>query len=253
MKTCRKQRYLHAVIGLISVLLFFALWFFGSHRYTSFILPSPIDTFERLIQLFQKEGLGDALLLSARRAFYGFLLSLTIGTFLGILAGLSMIVRSAIKPLVVILMGVPPIAWIVLALLWFGLGDGTPIFTVFIATFPLLFTNALAGMCTQDPHLQTMCKVFGLSPVQRLMDLILPHLAAYIFPGAMIALASAWKVTMMAELLSASGGVGDQLAAARNTLDTAGVFALISMMTVILLIFEYVILGPIRKKIERWR
>ena len=244
------QKYLAGLI-VFSVLL--ALWFLGNHVYGSLILPSPAETAVRLWEMFQSEAVQQALLNSGKRAFVGFILALVIGTLLGIVAGLFESMRYALKPLVTICMGIPPIAWIVLALLWFGLGDGTPIFTVFISTFPLLFSNALAGMSTQDPHLQTMCRVFGLNAWQRMRDVILPHLAAYIFPGAMIGLASAWKVTIMAELLSASGGLGDQLAAMRNTLDTVGTMALIVAMTGILLIFQLCILELVRKRIERWR
>lgn len=251
MKSATRLR--HYLIGSATFMLFFALWFWAAYSYGSLILPSPLQTLERLIELLHTQNIRGALLDSGRRAFSGFALSLFAGTALGILAGLSHAMRSALKPLVIICMGIPPIAWIVLALIWFGLGDGTPIFTVFISTFPLLFTNSLAGMSTQDPHLKEMCRVFGLNRWQTMCDVVLPHLAAYIFPGAMIALASAWKVTIMAELFSASGGLGDQLAASRNTLDTSGTLALISIMTGILLIFQFCILEPVRRRIERWR
>ncbi|MDR1530468.1 MAG: ABC transporter permease [Burkholderiales bacterium] len=243
----------HYFVATITFAIFFALWFWASRNYGNLILPSPLETSSRLIEMLQTQNVRDALLDSGRRAFSGFALALFTGTLLGILAGLSQFMRSALSPLVIICMGIPPIAWIVLALIWFGLGDGTPIFTVCISTFPLLFTNALAGMTTQDPQLRDMYRVFKLSRWQVLCDVVLPHLVAYIFPGAMIALASAWKVTIMAELLSTSGGLGDQLAVSRNTLDVAGTLALVTIMTSILLIFQFFILEPTRRRIERWR
>lgn len=241
------------VAGVTALVLFIAAWSWGAAIYGGFVLPTPAQTAARLVEMISNQQLGVALWDSARRAFIGFALALLAGTVLGVVAGLSKILRSAFKPLVIICMGVPPIAWIVLALLWFGMGDGTPVFTVFISTFPLLFVNALAGMSTQDARLQALAQVLELKPWQRLMDMTLPHLAAYIFPAAMLALASAWKVTIMAELLSASGGLGDALAATRNTLDTAGTLALMGAMTAILIAMEFCVLEPVRKRVERWR
>ena len=54
------------------------------------------------------------------------------------------------RPLVTVLLGTPPIAWLVLAMLWFGMSDGTPVFTVFIACFPVVFASALQGTRTLD-------------------------------------------------------------------------------------------------------
>lgn len=244
------QRYLIVVSAFVFL---FMVWFLGSYVYGSFILPSPVETVKRLGQMLQTQVVRQALLESGRRALLGFSAALIVGTLLGVFAGLSQAACSALKPLTTICMGIPPIAWIVLALLWFGLGDGAPVFAVFISAFPLLFFNTLAGMRSQDPHLQTMSRVFGLGVWQRMFDIVLPHLAAYIFPGVMVAWASAWKVTIMAELFSASGGLGDQLAASRNTLDTAGTLALVAAMAFILLFFEFCIFEPIKKRTEKWR
>ncbi len=253
MREAVRSRWSNYLAGVMAFVVFFALWFWASQRYGSLVMPSPLETAHRLGEMLLDPKVRDALLDSARRAFTGFMLALSAGTILGMLAGLSQTARSIFKPMVTICMGIPPIAWIVLALIWFGMGDGTPIFTVCIATFPLLFINTLAGMTTRDQHLRDMCFVFGLSRWQSMRDVVLPHLAAYIFPGAMLALASAWKVTIMAELFSASGGLGDQLAASRNTLDTSGTLALVVIMTGILLVFQFFILDPLRRKVEKWR
>ncbi len=239
--------------ALGSLLLFMALWQWGHGFYGSFILPSPLEAIASLAVMWNDGSLPGALAVTLRRALAGFVLAMFAGTLLGILAGLSVTVTLAVRPLVTLLLGVPPIAWIVLALIWFGIGDGTPIFTVFVAAFPLVFANALAGMRTLDPKLEAMCRTFGLSAWRRLIDLRLPHLAAYLLPAAIIALGSAWKVAVMAELLTAAGGVGDRLASARQYLDTAATLALMLAMTGLLLGVEYLFLEPLRRRLEGWR
>lgn len=246
-------RLVRILVGALSLCLFLWIWHVGSEAYGSFILPSPIDTWNKLYDIIQTEKLQSALIDSSRRAFISFLITVVFGTTLGIIAGLNPLLSAAIKPLVTLCLGIPPVAWIILALIWFGLGDGTPIFTVVISTFPILFSNAWSGMVSRDKKFDRLASVLGLAAWQRVIYITLPHLATYVFPAAILALAAAWKVTIMAEVLSATGGLGDQLAATRHTLDTAGTLALISIMTGILLIVQWSLLEPLRKRIEQWR
>jgi NitT/TauT family transport system permease protein len=115
------------------------------------------------------------------------------------------------------LVGVPPIAWIVLALLWFGATDMTPIFTVFIACFPIVFVGALQGARTLDSHLRDMASAFRLPPWMKFTDVYLPHIFSYVFPAWISALGMSWKIVVMAELLATSDGVGAALAVTVRT------------------------------------
>jgi NitT/TauT family transport system permease protein len=83
---------------------------------------------------------------------YVLALAVSTGSLLGLAAGVSMTASMMARPLVTVLLGTPPIAWLVLAMLWFGAGDGTPVFTVFIACFPVVFVGALQGARTLDLH-----------------------------------------------------------------------------------------------------
>jgi NitT/TauT family transport system permease protein len=147
----------------------------------------------------------------------------------------------------------PPIAWLVLAMLWFGAGDGTPVFTVFVACLPVVFIGALQGTRTLDHHLKDMARAYRLPWRMRLLDLYLPHVAAYLFPAWITALGSSWKVAVMAELLATSDGVGAALAVTRSHLDTSASLAWICAVVGSLLALEYALLEPIKRELERWR
>ena len=151
------------------------------------------------------------------------------------------------------MLGTPPIAWLVLALLWFGSGDGTPVFTVFIACFPVIFMGALQGARTLDHQLKDMASVFRLPAHMKLFDLYLPHVFSYLFPAWITALGTSWKVVVMAELLASSDGVGAALAVSRSHLDTSTTLAWICAVVGILLAVEYLLLEPIKREVERWR
>jgi NitT/TauT family transport system permease protein len=87
----------------------------------------------------------------------------------------------------------------------------------------------------------------------RLLDLYLPHVAAYLFPAWITALGSSWKVAVMAELLATSDGVGAALAVTRSHLDMGASLAWISLVVGCLLLLEYGVLEPIKRELERWR
>jgi len=157
------------------------------------------------------------------------------------------------RPIVTVLIGTPPIAWLVLALLWFGNGDGTPIFTVFVACMPVVFVGAMQGARTLDGQLRDVATAYRLPAWMCFTDIVLPHVVSYLFPAWITALGISWKVVVMVELLASSDGVGAALAVSRSHLDTAATLAWITAVVGLLLAVEYLLLEPIKREIERWR
>ncbi len=247
-------RYLWSGWGAIaSLLLFLAAWEAASAVYGELILPDPASVFATLGKLIDSGAAWDELAITARRTLIGLGLAIIVGSALGMLAGVSLTASMMSRPIVTLLLGTPPIAWLVLAMLWFGAGDGTPVFTVFIACVPIIFIGALQGTHTLDGHLKEMATAFRLPPRMKLVDLYLPHVVSYLFPAWITALGTSWKVVVMAELLASSDGVGAALAVSRAQIDTAGTLAWISAVVATLLAIEYLLLEPIKRELERWR
>ena len=239
--------------ALTSLLLFCALWELGGMVYGDLVLPGPVATLAQLSGMFDSGMALPELVISARRALYGLGLALAAGTVLGLIAGRSMTAAMVSRPLVTLLMGMPPIAWLVLAMLWFGMGDATPVFTVFIACFPIAFAGAMQGSRTVDNKLRDMAVSNRLSWWMMLTDVHLPHVTSYLFPSWITALGMSWKVVIMAELLTTVDGVGAALAVSRAQLDTATSMGWIVAVLGLLLAFEYLLLEPIKRHVERWR
>ena len=239
--------------AVASLFLLFAAWEGASAVYGALILPDPATVFATLAGLIESGAAWPELAVTARRALTGLALAIAAGSVLGMLAGVSLTASMMARPLVTVLLGTPPIAWLVLAMLWFGASDGTPVFTVFVACFPVIFVGALQGTRTLDSHLKDMAAVFRLPARMKLFDLYLPHVVSYLFPAWITALGTAWKVVVMAELLSSADGVGAALAVSRSHLDTAATLAWISAVVGSLLAVEYLLLGPIKRELERWR
>lgn len=239
--------------SLASMFIFAALWQLTAETLGSLILPTPGETLRTVLGLWSGGELWPELQITARRALSGYGLALLVGSLLGGLAGSSMTASVLARPLVTLLVGTPPIAWLILALLWFGAGDGTPVFTVFIACFPVIFVGALQGTRTLDGQLREVARVFRLPRWMTVRDVYLPHVVSYLFPAWITALGTAWKVVVMAELLANSDGVGAALAVTRSHLDTAASMAWIVALVGSLLAVEYLLLEPIKRHVEAWR
>ena len=239
--------------GLAGLSLLAALWQMGHDAYGDFILPAPMATFATVFEL-----LGDPVALqigfeTARRALAGFLLAALIGGVSGLIAGYSLATLRVVKPVLTVILGVPPIAWVVLAMIWFGSTDGTIITTVIVASMPIVFAGAAEGIATRDRGLDDMARAFGAGPFMRMWTIGLRHLTAHFFPALILAVGMAFKVAVMAELLTSTGGIGGALAHARSNLDMTMALAWILITVLGLIIVEYALVHPVRSELERWR
>lgn len=238
---------------LLGLSAFLTLWQLAAKHYSSVVLPSPLETLMALKNLVATDKLISAVLATTLHTFSGFAIAALFGSVLGISAGLQPWFGRSIAPAVTALQGIPPIAWIVLALLWFGSGSATSVFTVTVATLPVVFISAVEGMQTINTQLLEMASLFRAPKQILLLDLYLPHLLSYLFPSLAAGLGLAWRVGVMSELLSAETGIGAEINLARINLETAEVMAWIIVVVVLILTSEYLILRPLRRWLEPWR
>ena len=238
---------------LVGLVIFLVLWQLGAMRYGTVVLPSPLETGAAIGRLATTGKLGSAILTTSSHLFAAFTLAVLLGIVLGIIAGTQSWFQKAISPIISVLQGIPPIAWIVLALLWFGSGSGTTIFTITVATLPIMFLGAVEGIRTFPTPLLEMARLFRTPQRLLLSDLYFPHLLSYLFPSLVAGLGLAWRVTVMAELLSSETGIGAELNLARINLDTDEVMAWIAIVVISIWISEYLLLRPLRRRLEPWR
>jgi len=239
--------------ALGSLLLIAALWQVGHDAYGTLVLPAPGDTLAELDRLFRQGRFAPAWLQTATNALTGFALAALIGAGLGVLAGLSPAARRLLEPVAVLLLGIPAIAWVVLAILWFGGSGRAASFTVIVTTAPITYSAAAQGVRTLDNGLRRMARAFQRHWGVLLFEVYLPHLLSYLLPALAVALALSWKLAVMAELLSGAGGIGDELATARVQIDTVRALAWIVGVVLIMLAIEYALLEPLRRHMRKWQ
>jgi NitT/TauT family transport system permease protein len=240
-------------VGVAGLALFAALWQQGHEAYGDFILPSPIATLHATTDLLRSDETWRLAGATTTRAIQGFLLTAVLGGVMGLAVGYSAAAMRLARPLLTIVMGVPPIAWIVLAMIWFGSSAGTILTTTVVASFPLVFANVAEAVATRDRALEDMAKAFGAGPLRRLWTIVIRHVTGQYFPALAVALGSTFKVAVMAELLANINGIGVALAMSRANLDVAQSIAWVVIIVATIFIIEYGIVQPIRAELERWR
>lgn len=212
-----------------------------------FVLPSLAETFVALGRILASGSFGGALLVTLGHAVGGAVVGAGLGFGFGLLGGFRRSVGAALAPVATAILGVPPIAWIVLAFLWFGTGFVAPLFTVTVSAAPIVFAATLQGVRARDPALAEVATVFLLPPRARLLRLTLPGLAVHVAPGLSTAFAISWKVALTAEVLGDGSGIGGRFATARAHLDLPEAMAWVVAVVVVLLVTEGLLLGPLRR------
>jgi NitT/TauT family transport system permease protein len=239
--------------GLAALALLAAAWQAGHEAYGNFILPSPLATLAAAAGLLADPAAWATLARTTERAVTGFALAAAAGVLAGLAAGYSPATLRLAQPLLTAMLGVPPIAWIVLAMIWFGASDATVAATILIAATPMVFVGAAEGVASRDRGLDAMAQAFGAGPWRRFWYVALRHVAAHVFPALTLALGTAFKVAVMAELLANAGGIGGELARARAMLDISLALAWVLLAVAALIGVEYGLIRPVRGELERWR
>jgi NitT/TauT family transport system permease protein/sulfonate transport system permease protein len=138
----------------------------------------------------------------------GFLLGLAAGIFFGFLLGLNHFARKTINPIIEVLRPIPPIAWIPLAILWFGIGNFSAFFIIFIAAFFPIFTNVFFGVKSLPTIYSQVRKNYGLSTMQYFRHIVWPFSTPFLIAGAKTSIGFSWMAVIAAEMISANEGLG---------------------------------------------
>ncbi len=233
--------------------LLLILWSALAVGYPPLLVPSPLAVLYALVDLAREGALWRELSVTIWRLLVAFGMGAGLGIALGLLAGQSEAVTGLLRPAMSVAAGVPPIAWVALALIWFGTGSTTPIVVALLAAMPGVFVATLEGVRALDPDLMAMARAFGLRGRDLLRELYLPALAPHLLAGLAVAATLTVRVGVMGEFLAASSGVGSALALARTQLDTAQVLAWVLVALGLLFAAEGLLLGPLRRRAGAWR
>jgi NitT/TauT family transport system permease protein len=232
---------------------FLTLWWIAALRVPAFILPGPVATWDALLDLIASGTFSQDLGITLYRVVAGFALATIVGTPLGILLGANRRLGNFCEPVLSVVNTVSAAIWAIFALIWFGISNGTTIFVVFMEAMPLILTNVWQGAQTVNAEYVELARSFQMSRGKVMSKIYLPTVLPYFFSGARLAFGFGWRVSLVAETIGSSNGVGYRLRQAADLVQTDQVFAWTVTMIALMVLLEYGILKPLENHLFRWK
>ncbi len=200
----------------IFIAILLGLWQIAANCSTVHILPGPWGVAGGIVDLVRHGLLLKYIVASLFRVTWGFVLAVVLAIPLGLAIGWYRRAELALNPILQILRPISPLAWIPIAILWFGVGDLAAIFLIFLGCFlPLLLTTINAVRSVPAVHVNAG-RNFGLGPVALLYRVLYPAVMPQLVVGLRITLGIAWLVVVAAEMIAVSSGLGFLIIDARN-------------------------------------
>ena len=197
-------------------MLLLAVWQVAVLWHPGGLLPGPWGVLSGLRELLRHGVLFRYVVASLFRVTWGYGLAVLLAVPLGMAIGWYRRAEMAFNPLIQILRPISPLAWIPLAILWFGVGDLSAVFLIFVATFfPLLLASMEAVRGVPAVYLHAG-RNFGLKPGVMFTRVLFPATLPRIIVGLRITLGVAWLVVVAAEMIAVNSGLGFLIVDARN-------------------------------------
>jgi NitT/TauT family transport system permease protein len=212
-RTTRADRF---VLPLITTAVLLLMWALAVRWSGTKIFPSPLLVASGIGRLFEKQLLWAYIRDSLIRVGCGYSLAVLLGVPLGIMVGWYAPLARAINPLIQLLRPISPLAWMPLAVIWFGVSNVAPIFLIFLASFFPIVVAAMNGVRNVPPVYLQAGRNFGLSAPQLITRIVVPAVLPRILVGLRIAFGVAWIVLVAAEMIAVDSGLGYLIIDSRN-------------------------------------
>jgi ABC-type nitrate/sulfonate/bicarbonate transport system permease component len=217
------------------------------------IFPGPLMAIGEASQRMSVEAVAAHMGWSLLRVTTGFLLGAAAGTVIGIAAGWYRSFGLIARPLIELLRPIPPLAWIPLAIIWFGLGEPSKFFIIFLGAFFPVVTAAYRGVTSVDPVLIRAAQTMRVRGVELLARVVIPAASPDLATGLRIGWGLSFGVLVAAELIAADRGLGFMIMNARNTGGAVSIIVVgILLIGLLNLLTDTAIGGAIQRWIGRW-
>ena len=198
------------IIGIILPIIIILIWQFLALTETirSNLLPPPQEVINEILILTRDGSLFSHILITLSRVFYGFIFGGIAATLLGVLTGVSPLIRRFLDPTIQALKAVPSLAWVPLFILWFGIFEDSKIALISVGVFFPIYLNLMMGIRQIDKKMVEVAHVYNLNSFQTIRWILLPGIIPEWVTGLRSGLALGWMFVIAAELMGASEGLG---------------------------------------------
>jgi NitT/TauT family transport system permease protein len=245
---------------LVRVALFYAgliaLWqlLYEMEIWSPYLFRSPGEVWDELRLYMENGRLWDAVEASMKRMFIGFALAFVAGMIIGVACGTLRWIDETVGSLVLGLQSLPSIAWIPLAILWFGLNDDAIIFVVFMGSFCAIAISARDGVRNIPPLQTRAARVFGASRWQTVRYVTLPGMLPAMAQGLKLGWSFSWRSLMAGEIIvSGTIGLGGLLQVGRDLNNMSLILAVMAVIILIGVTVDRLFFGPVESWVrQRW-
>lgn len=211
-----KSRFEPLLLPLLVAGVFITGWQLAVKFSNSDIFPTPVMVVTGIVELIQNGLLLKYIVASLFRVSSGFMLALLVGIPFGLMLGWFGRAFFAFNPMIQILRPISPIAWIPVAILWFGVSDAAPVFLIFLASLFPITTAAIAAVQNIQLVYLRAARNFGVKGLSLFKQIVFPAALPQIITGVRLALGVAWLVVVAAEMIAVNSGLGYLIIDARN-------------------------------------
>lgn len=258
---------LAASIGIrtLSVIGVVGAWWLATESlqvFTPLILPSPADVARSAVSLVRDGGLFNGglyeanllghILISLRRVCFAWMMAVGLALPVGLLIGAVRAVERYVALSVQILSQIPPIAYVPLAIVWFGLGEIPILFIIFVGAFWTMLINVVEGVRAVPVLLLRAARSQGATELQVFLRVMIPAALPYIFAGLRVSFGIAWVAIVAAELVASSSGLGYLIMQARRILASSDIIVGMACIAILGLAFDAMLRG-LQRRLCRWK
>ena len=186
--------------------------------------PAPMAVLQAGVDLFADGSLVEYILISYERILSGWLIGSLVAVPIGLLVGRIRLVRAIVEPYIHFFRFIPPIAFVTLSLIWFGLGEASKVALIIYTTTFVVILNTLAGVLSVEKEKIRAGQCLGASNRQILLHIVIPATIPYIITGMRLAMGNSFMTVVSAEMLAARSGIGYLIFNARLFMKTDQIF-----------------------------
>ena len=197
--------------------------------------------------------LGRNFLSSLIRVLIGFSAGSIAGLFVGIIMGWNHVANKALNPIISLIYPIPPLGWLPLLMLWFGIGEILPIAIIFICSFFPILYNTVTGIKNVNKNYISAARTLGASDIEIITTVVMPLALPNIFTGLRLEAGMAWRVIIAAEMVAIPTGIGALMMKAESLIRIDIIIVCLIVLGIMCLSFENFFTFLEKKLTNRWR
>lgn len=236
----------------LSVLIALLVWQISAMIVnTAFLFPTPIDVIFRLFTIWREDGFFIAIANSFLKIVLGFLLGLTLGSILALVAARFSLLEDLLWPFMITVKSVPVASFIVLALMWLTSKELST-FISFLMVLPIIYTNLLSGIKNSDREMDKVAVVFKMPLGRRILYIWIPRVKPFMLSACSVALGLSWKAGIAAELIGIpDSSLGEMLYYAKIYFNSLDLFAWTIIIVLLSISFEKLFISILKFAFRR--